>query len=179
MHGWGVWACQLRLHHVTSQRYSSKAASTKQHGTQRWLQQNKLARWRQHRSVTWDITLSRPIQHCEEHNRQGWPFKHRLPLCGTTDCASPCRATGQTQWTLQMFGWRFIGFTALCFFSPPFYEYQFNVYLRNIIISKSNKQSFHVGTAHYFPDRCMRDGCRVELQQEMCHLSVLMTERSI
>lgn len=66
-----------------------------------------------------------------------------------------------------------------CAHSPPFYEYQFNVYLRNIIISKSNKQSFRVGTAHYFPDRCMRDGCRVELQQEMCHLSVLMTERSI
>lgn len=68
-----------------------------------------------------------------------------------------------------------LGLTALfmlpCAHSPPFYEYQFNVYLRNIIISKSNKQSFHVGTAHYLPDRCMRDGYRVELQQEMSSIS--------
>lgn len=84
-----------------------KATSTKQHGTQPLAPAGKatVAQWRQRESVTWDITLSRPIQHCEEHNRQGWPFTHRLPLCGTTDCASPCRATGQTQWALQSFCW--------------------------------------------------------------------------
>lgn len=24
-------------------------------------------------AFTWDVTLGRPIQHCEGHNRQGWP----------------------------------------------------------------------------------------------------------
>lgn len=106
-----------------------------------------------------------------------------LPLCRTTGRASPCRATGQTQRALHRFSsrsalWELRG-SLLLAHRRPFSEYQFSVCLRNIIISKSNKQSFCVGTAHYFPDRCMRDGCRVELQQEMCHLSVLMTERSI
>lgn len=99
------------------------------------------------------------------------------------DCVSPCRASNTLQ-TLQRFDWRLVVSASRISLSPcaycrPFYEYQCNVYLRNIIISKSNKQSLCVGTAHYFADRCMRDGCRVELQQEMCHLSVLMTERSI
>lgn len=170
-----------RLHQVTRQLYSSKAACTKQHGKQPLALAVKAARWRQHGSVTWDITLSRPIQHCEEHNRQGWPFKHRLPLwlCVTMQ-------SNRTNIMISTKVWQETGgsgFTALSTFSCVlcllFYEYQFNVYLRNIIISKSDKQSFRVGTAHYFPDRCMRDGCRVELQHEMCHLSVLMTERSI
>lgn len=46
--GWGVWPCELRLHHVTSQIYSSTAASTKQRGAQRLAPAVKLAQWRQH-----------------------------------------------------------------------------------------------------------------------------------
>jgi len=106
MHGWEVRSSEFRLYHVTSQVYSSKAASKKQRGTQPLAPAVKLAQWQQHGSITWDITLSRPIQHCEEHNRQNWPFKHTLPLCRTTDCVSPCRATGQTQRSLQWCGER-------------------------------------------------------------------------
>lgn len=77
-------------------------------------------------------------------------------------------------------GWaRLFPSASLSFLLPPRYEYQFGVYLKDVIISKSNKQSVCVGTAHYFPDRCMRDGYGVELQQEMCHLSAAVTERSI
>lgn len=99
------------------------------------------------------------------------------------DCVT-MQSSKHTQCTLQRFGGGTGGFSFAALFFPCahcrlFYEYQCNVYLKNIIISKSNKHSLCVGTAHYFPDRCMRDGCRVELQQEMCHLSALMTERSI
>lgn len=88
MHVWGAWLCDsgyTMSHH--------RSTATKQRGTQPFSSKASLVTtaWK---SVTWDITLSRPIQHCEEHNRQGWPFNHRLPLCRTTD-----RATTQSNKT--------------------------------------------------------------------------------
>lgn len=119
MHGWGAWGQKLRLAHVTSQLYSSKVTSTKQHGhAAAGLQQVKLAEWRQHGSVTWDIALSRPIQHCEEHNRQGWPFTHRLPLC-RTNWPHIIMQSNRTNTMGSTEIWREIGglsFTALVFF---------------------------------------------------------------
>lgn len=102
MHGWGV---NSGYNHVTSQLYSSKGGIyKKRHGggggsAQPLAPAAKLAQWRQRGSVTWDVTLSRPIQHCEGHNRQGVGLSHTgcRSLCRTTDnCASPCRATGYT-----------------------------------------------------------------------------------
>lgn len=59
-----------------------KATSTKQHGRAAAGSGSKANSMTQRGSVTWDITLSRPIQHCEEHNRQGWPFTHGCRSAG-------------------------------------------------------------------------------------------------
>lgn len=64
---------------------------------------SRKAQWGQLGSVTWDITLSRPIQHCEGHNRQGWPFTHRLQLCPTWLCVT-MQSSKHTQCSLQRFG---------------------------------------------------------------------------
>lgn len=97
----------------------------------------------------------------------------------TTDKRSLWAVTTQSNRTVTMdlTGW----FLVFCFLFhvQTLDEYRFHVYLRHTIISKTNKRSFRVGTAHYFPGRCKRDGGGIEVQQEMCHLSAMMTERSI
>ena len=178
MHGWGVWSCEL--HHDISQLYCSKATSTKQHGYTAAGSSSKLAQWGQrgklylgHHSqpsntALWGTQQTGLAFHTQAATlRDNWLHVTMQSNNNTVDST-------EVRLAVQAFAAKLASAP-----SPPFYEYQFIVYLRNIISSKSNKHSFCVGTAHYFPDRCMRDGCRVELQQEMCHLSGLMTERSI
>lgn len=117
---------QLKGQHLQSSMGHKAAGSGNQ----------KLAQQRQHGSITWDITLSRPIQHCEGHNRQGWPFTHRLPLCPTNGlCASmqsnKTNTTGATEilagdWWFKLQGSRLFPSAR----TPPLYEYQFSVYLK-------------------------------------------------
>lgn len=114
-------------------------------------------------AFTWDVTLGRPIQHCEGHNRQGWPRTYTHTHIRTRT----------TTWPEHR------GALILSHPLPPLYEYQSGVYLRTSLSQRVISKPACVGTAHYFPDRCMRDGYRVELQQEMCHLSAAVTERSI
>lgn len=157
-----------------------RPASTKQRGHEsRRLRRVKLAGWRQHEKRLPGTSLS-AVQYSTVRDTTD-----RFGHARHTGRASPCRATGQTRKGSTEI-WREVegGGVGLIpsAHTPPFSEYQVSVYLRNIIISKNNKHKsffFCAATAHYFPDRCTRDGCRVELQQEMCHLSMLMTERSI
>lgn len=170
--------CELRLQpcHITALRRHLQSSM----GTQPLAPAVKLAQWWQRGSVTWDITLSRPIQHCEEHNRQGWPFTHALllPLCWTTACASPCRATGQhnalyrglaRDWWFRLHGSLLFDVnTVLHFMNVNVMFVEETTLSQRVINSPSVWAQLIISQT---------DGYKVELQQEMCHPSVLMTER--
>lgn len=178
----GVWTQATTMSH-----HSSKATSTKQHGYAAAGSSSKASSM----MTAWKRYLG---HHSQPSNTALWgtqqtglAFHTRAAallddwLCVTMQSN---RTTHSGLYRGLAGDWWFRSswlFTFPCEHSPPFYEYQFHlsVYLANIVISKSNKQPVCVGTAHYFPDRCMRDGYRVEVQQEMRHLSVPMTERSI
>lgn len=141
-------------------------------------------------AFTWDFTFSRPIQHCVRNTTErGWPFTHRLPLCGTTDYASPCRAAEQNTMDSTVHrGGRVVGIQlhvslallSLCAHISPI------LWIPVLMFTGGSSLSQRVISSHLVCAGLIISQtdvwemvCRVELQQEMSHLSAVMTERSI
>lgn len=103
MHVWGAWLCDSG--YTTSHHRST---ATKQRGTQPCSSKASLVTtaWK---SVTWDFTLSRPIQHCEEH-KTGLAFQSQAATL--QDNWPSHHAEQQLHWSLVR-GW--LIFTALLF----------------------------------------------------------------